>query len=89
MNGVKKSYGKRVSRLGYVDIEMRDEDNNTVFKRRGQKLGKGIKDFEKFLDEKYGLKGILVKDIEDYLKKRFGLKGFSAHDFENYVKSKK
>lgn len=66
----RKKYRERVSRLGFVDIEMRDEENTTVFKRRGQKLGRGIKEFEKFLEEKFGIKGFSAFEETDYQKKQ-------------------
>lgn len=67
----KKSYGERISRFGFIDIEMRDADNNTVFKNRGQKLGRGIKQFENFLEQKFGIKGFSAfKETPQQKKKR-------------------
>ena len=83
------AYNQRKSRSGFVDIEMRDETNMTMFKIRGQKLGNGIKEFEEFLEHKLGIRGFSPHDFEEYLERRVGLKGFSAHDFEEYVKQKK
>ncbi len=53
-----------INRLGFVDIELRDETDITVFKQRGNNLGWGIRNFESFLKRKYGIRGFGFVDIE-------------------------
>jgi|TARA_Y100000310_G_scaffold229404_1_gene231819 hypothetical protein len=61
---------KNINRLGFVDISMRDADNNTIFKQKGQNLGNAIRSFEKFLEEKYGVRGFSAYDETEYQKKQ-------------------
>ncbi|KKN02323.1 hypothetical protein LCGC14_1118780 [marine sediment metagenome] len=70
----------KISKFGFIDIEMRDEDNNVVYKRRGLTLGNGIRLFGKFLQEKYGIKILSTNSSGDYLERKLGIKGFSAHE---------
>lgn len=65
-----RDFSKRKSRIGFVDIEMRDEDNNPVYKRRGKKLGDGIKEFEDFLEKKFGIKGFSAYEETPKKKKK-------------------
>ncbi|HEC66675.1 MAG TPA: hypothetical protein ENI23_15470 [bacterium] len=51
-----------ISRLGFLDIEMRDDTNMPIYKSRGQNLGRAIRSFEKFLEEKYGVRGFSAHD---------------------------
>lgn len=48
---------KKINRMGFLDIEMRDDTNTPIFRLKNQNLGQGIRNFEKFLEEKYGIKG--------------------------------
>lgn len=42
---------------GFVDITMRDEFNNNQFKTKRKPIRQAIKEFEDFLERKYGVKG--------------------------------
>lgn len=45
------------STVGYLDLTLTDSDNMPIYKSRGKGLSKAIRDFEKFLEEKYGIRG--------------------------------
>lgn len=59
-----------IGRLGFVDITMRDTDNQTVFRSKGKNLARGIQHFEKFLDEKFGVKGFSAHEFEGFPRKK-------------------
>ncbi len=58
------------NRFGFADIVMRDRDNNTVYKSRGQNLGNAIIDFEQFLKSKYGIVGFSALEKEPVKKRK-------------------
>lgn len=55
-----------INRLGFVDIKMRDDNNETIFTTKQRSLGNGIAHFEKFLEEKFGIKGFSAADFEGF-----------------------
>lgn len=51
----------RKKNYGWLDIEYRDEDNVTQYKTRRKTLIRSIRDFENFLEKKYGIKGFSAR----------------------------
>ena len=58
------------NRFGFVDLTMRDRDNITVYKSRGQNLGNAIRNFENFLKYKYGIVGFSALEQDKVKKKK-------------------
>ena len=53
-----------------MDFSIRDDTNETVFASKGQNLGVAIRQLERFLEEKYGIKGFSAHDFGPYPKKK-------------------
>jgi len=52
----------RKKNYGYLDLEYRDQDNITQYKTKRKSLIKSIKDFENFLEKKFGIKGFSARE---------------------------
>lgn len=58
-----------LNKIGFIDLTFRDEDNELAFKRKQQRAGSVIEQFEQFLKDKYGITGFSAHDSNIKLKK--------------------
>lgn len=61
--------------IGFLDIVLRDEYNNPIYKSKRRKFNDGVKEFENFCKDKLGIHPFDTKEFEKKLEKKYGIKG--------------